>query len=142
MKPYLLDVNVLVALLWRTHVHHHPARTWFGAKRAQGFRTCPLTQAGAIRILSNPRYSRDWVAVSAASQALDDLLNLREHVFWPDDLPVGAVISESGPLTGHQQITDAYLLALAKAKGGILATFDRGVLALRGAAKHAELISA
>jgi toxin-antitoxin system PIN domain toxin len=137
----LLDVNVLVALLWRTHVHHHPARAWLEAKRSRGIRTCPLTQAGAIRILSNPRYSRDWLAVGAASQALDDLLNLREHVFWPDDLAVGTAISETGPLTGHQQITDVYLLALAKAHGGVLATFDRGVLALSGAAEHAELIS-
>jgi len=31
---------------------------------------------------------------------------------------------------GHQQVTDAYLLALALRGGGVLVTFDGGVAAL------------
>jgi len=33
-------------------------------------------------------------------------------------------------LVGHQQVTDAYLLALALRRGGVLVTFDGGVAAL------------
>ena len=36
------------------------------------------------------------------------------------------------PLVGHRQITDAYLVALATSRGGVLATLDRGVLAVVG----------
>lgn len=140
MKPYLLDVNVLVALLWRAHVHHQPARAWFNAKRSAGFRTCPMTQAGAVRVLGNPRHSSDWVTVATAFRMLNELLILPEHSFWLDHLPVADVMVEMGPLAGHQQITDAYLAALAKARGGILATFDRGALSLVGAKGNVELI--
>jgi hypothetical protein len=140
LKPFLLDVNVLVALLWPAHVHHQAAKRWFGDYRKAGFRSCPITQAGSIRILSSPRYSREMVTVGKAQVALSALLALPDHEFWPDDIPVSEAISNAGLIAGHQQITDAYLVALAKAHGGMVATFDRGVLALEGAKNYVELI--
>ena len=50
MTPYLLDVNVLIALAWPNHVHHGEALRWFEAKAVKAFRTCPMTQAGFVRI--------------------------------------------------------------------------------------------
>jgi predicted nucleic acid-binding protein len=35
-------------------------------------------------------------------------------------------------LQGHQQFTDAYLLALARRRKGVVATFDRGLAQLAG----------
>lgn len=35
-----------------------------------------------------------------------------------------------GALQGHRQVTDAYLIGLAEAHGGVLATFDRGTYQL------------
>jgi predicted nucleic acid-binding protein len=58
---------------------------------------------------------------------------LPRHAFWPDDLGLKEALRSEPLLTGHRQIADAYLLALATAHGGILATFDRGVLSLSGA---------
>ena len=43
-------------------------------------------------------------------------------------------------VVGHRQVTDAYLLALAKTHGGKLATFDRGVAALLPAAKEQQTL--
>jgi predicted nucleic acid-binding protein len=36
-------------------------------------------------------------------------------------------------LQGYKQLTDAYLLALASRRSGVLATFDRGLRDLAGA---------
>lgn len=54
---------------------------------------------------------------------------LPTHVFWPDSLSY-LDISESG-VRGHKQVTDAYLAALARANGGLLATMDAGLAALQ-----------
>jgi predicted nucleic acid-binding protein len=40
----LLDVNVLIALLDATHIHHASARAWLEANIEQGWASCPLTQ--------------------------------------------------------------------------------------------------
>ena len=53
------------------------------------------------------------------------------HLFWADDQPYSA-ISWKGVI-GHRQVTDAYLVALARHRGGALATFDRGLAALHPA---------
>ena len=44
MSVALLDVNVLIALLDRRHVHHEPAHGWFATAQADGWATCPLTR--------------------------------------------------------------------------------------------------
>jgi hypothetical protein len=67
---------------------------------------------------------------------LAEQIDRTDHVFWPDELSIvdRAVFDPSGIL-GPNQITDAYLLALAVKNGGRLATLDRGVSlrAVRGA---------
>jgi toxin-antitoxin system PIN domain toxin len=140
LKPFLLDVNVLVALFWRTHIYHRAANRWLGENRHAGIRTCPITQAGFVRITSHPRFSGDHMTVAEAQTALHSLLIQTEHEFWPDSLPLAEAIGHAGPISGHQQITDAYLVALAIANGGKVATFDRGALSLAGAKGIVELI--
>ena len=141
MKPFLLDANVLVALFWRSHMQFRAANRWFGENRQAGIRTCPITQAGFVRIVSHPRFSADHMTVAGAREALNSLLIQPEHEFWPDNLQLSEAVDLGGPVTGHQQITDTYLVALAIANGGRLATFDRGVLALPGAKGIVELIT-
>jgi hypothetical protein len=136
-----LDVNVLVALLWPRHIHHEIAKPWFDTNSEAGIRTCPITQAGFVRILSNPRFSRDYYSVQDATKLLLQFTNLPEHEFWSDDLGFSDALPTTGEILGHQQITDAYLLALSKSRGGTLATLDKGALALPGARGFVELIS-
>lgn len=124
----LLDVNVLVALFDPAHIHHDVAHDWFGACREGGWSTCPLTENGLIRVLSNPAYPGRRTTVADAGDRLKRLTDSGGHSFWPDHVSVldDAVI-ERGRLSGHRQITDAYLLALAVANGGCVVTFDRGL---------------
>ena len=63
---------------------------------------------------------------------LNRITSMSEHEFWPDDLEVSRAIPVDLPLVGHRQVTDAYLVALAASRGGVLATLDRGVLAVAG----------
>jgi len=124
----LLDVNVLVALTWPTHVHHGVARRWFDLHSVEGWATCPITQLGFVRLSSNPKIIRDAVAPREAVAMLARLTALPGHVFWPDAVEVSA----SGPFAalsfvGHRQATDAYLLALAQCQEGRLVTLDRGI---------------
>src|SRR4051812_41495196 len=49
---FLLDVNVLMALLWENHEHHQVARIWL--RQATGFATCPVSQLGFARVSSHP----------------------------------------------------------------------------------------
>jgi len=131
MKGYLLDTNLLIALLWPSHERHDPALKWFTRHRAKGWATCPMTQAGFIRIVSNPAFSRDAVQPREAIHVLSANTAAKDHVFWPDDVPFAQAVAFTGiRLMGHQQVTDAYLLGLAIRRGGVLATLDERIAEL------------
>ena len=61
----LLDVNVLIALLDDQHLHHAIAKRWFVEHLELGWATCPLSQNGCARILSQPAYSNAISTVRA-----------------------------------------------------------------------------
>jgi predicted nucleic acid-binding protein len=55
-------------------------------------------------------------------------LNLPSHHFWADSISViDALKNIEGRLTGHRQVTDAYLVSLAVHHRGKLATLDQGI---------------
>lgn len=131
MKGYLLDTNLLIALLWPSHERHDLAVKWFVRHRAKGWATCPITQAGFVRIVSNPAFSRDAVQPREAVHVLSANTAAQDHAFWPDEIPVAEAVAFTGiRLMGHQQVTDAYLLGLAIRRGGVLATLDQRIAAL------------
>ena len=130
VKPNLLDVNLLLALTWPKHLHHHDAQTWFKQARSAGFRTCPITQLGFVRISCNPSFTPSAVSPRTALAMLTQIVELPEHEFWSDNLQLPAAIDASWPVTGYKQLTDTYLLGLAKARGGRLATLDRRISTL------------
>ena len=136
---YLLDVNVLIALAWPTHVHHVAAQTWFLTTGRRAWATCPLTQTAFVRISSNPKFIDGAVTPNQAIELLAEVTKASQHEFWPDDLSLGETDTLVWPyVVGHRQVTDAYLLALAKAHAGKLATLDGGVAALLPAAKEQQ----
>lgn len=128
-KPFLLDVNVLLALAWPNHLHHCEAASWFEKNRRHGFRTCPITQTGFVRISSNPAFTPEAVSPLQALALLVRITDLPGHGFWPDDLSLPTAIRDSRIL-GHRQVVDLYLLKLTENHGGIFATLDRGAAAL------------
>ena len=125
-RSYLLDVNVLVALFDPNHIHHEPAHQWFAEHRASGWATCPLTENGVVRVLSNPAYSSGAERPQDVARRLAAFRASGHHVFWPDDISI-CDTAVFGLTAGHRQLTDAYLLGLATARDGRLATFDRTV---------------
>jgi uncharacterized protein len=135
----LLDVNVLIALAWPAHEAHSRVGAWFREHSVHGWATCPFTQCALVRILSNPAFSSDALSVENAFGVLQANLNLPGHQFWPADIPLSPVLKRVGKLTGHAQITDAYLIGLALHHRGKVATLDRGVATL-APAEAMELI--
>ena len=81
----LLDVNVLIALTWPNHVHHEAARSWFANTRTGGWATCPLTEAGFVRISCNPSAVKQPVTPADAIAVLDKIRKLESHSFWAMD---------------------------------------------------------
>jgi len=123
----LLDVNLLIALLDAAHVHHGGARTWLEANIEQGWASCPLTQNGCIRILSQTAYPGAQPPAAIATR-LAEAAATHWHLFWPDDLSLLEPLRvEWRHVLGSRQLTDVYLLALAVHHGGRLVTFDRAV---------------
>lgn len=132
MKPgFLLDVNVLIALVWPTHRAHERVQEWLARHAHEGWATCPLTQTAFVRILSNPAFSPNALTPSDALALLQANLGHPAHRFWPDEVSFVQALEPFAPrLAGHQQVTDAYLLGLARHKRGKLVTMDRAVRAL------------
>jgi toxin-antitoxin system PIN domain toxin len=125
----LLDVNVIIALLDPDHAFHERAHDWWADNAKRGWASCPITENGAVRIMSNPAYSR------AARFTPGDLISrLRSfaaqtnHEFWPDDVSLrdpGFFAVER--IHSSRQLTDLYLLALSAKRAGKFATFDQGI---------------
>ena len=93
-----------------------------------------------MRIVSNPAFSSDALSPAGAVELLAVNLSHGAHEFWSESLQVPAAIrGMETVLQGHKQITDAYLLALASRRNGVLATFDRGVRDLAGVTFESSL---
>ncbi len=138
----LLDVNVLIALAWPNHVFHASAVRWFSEHRHESFATCPITETGFIRVSMNPAAVRTPVSCENVIRTLDAYRNLPHHVFWPDDINASEAFKTRKHLSGHRQITDAYLLSLAARKKGRLVTFDKAIVSLSSEGQEICLIPA
>jgi predicted nucleic acid-binding protein len=98
--------------------------------RRRRLATCSLTQCAFVRIACNPKAVGAALTPAQAVAALARMTTPREHVVWADDLPVASPYFPAAALRGHQQVSDAYLLALCVSRVGHLATFDAGVSAI------------
>lgn len=126
MTTFLLDVNVLIALVDAAHVHHDAAHDWFARVGHAAWATCPMTENGLLRIVGNPRYPNSPGTPAAVVDMLAHMRSLPGHVFWAGDISLlDTALVDATRLIGHAQITDSYLLALACAHNGHLASFDR-----------------
>jgi hypothetical protein len=123
---YLLDVNVLIALIDPAHVAHDAAHAWFSTKGFAAWATCPMTENAVLRIVGHPKYPNTPGAPAAIAGIVSGLRAHPGHAFWGDDVSlIDNPDVDPAKLLTSGQVTDTYLLALAKARGGMLATFDR-----------------
>ena len=143
MTRFLLDINVLIALIDPAHVQHDRAHEWFAATGRKAWATCPLTENGVLRIVGHARYPNSPGTPAAVAKLLTTLCILRGHEFWSDDITLlDAKRVDGSRLLDSAQVTDSYLLALARAHGGQLATFDQRLVtdAVVNGAKALHLI--
>lgn len=122
---FLLDVNVLVALLWPNHMHHGAVIRWFGSDGKRPFATCPLTELGFARLSCNPSAVGRAITLSAALQTLAGVSRMPNHHFLSETAQLhSTLLPIAAHVVGHRQVSDAYLIALARIHGAKLATLD------------------
>ncbi len=117
---FLLDANVLVALVVADHVHHDAAETWWAG--VDRFATCPITEGALVRFLV-----REGLGIDEARSVLAGVAASPRHDFWTDGHSY--LETDLSRVVGHRQITDAYLASLARAHHERLASFDAGLAA-------------
>lgn len=126
MTRYLLDVNLLIALIDPAHVQHDHVHEWFGRVGHKAFATCPITENGLLRIVGHPKYPNCPGPPSVLASALSAIRSLPGHAFWTDSISlVESDLVDPRLLSSHSRVTDGYLLALARANKGKLATLDQ-----------------
>lgn len=132
-KGYLLDVNALVALTSIEHPQYPKAQQWFDSLGNEAWGICPLAEAGYVRVVTNPASGPIMRTFLQAAAILRDLAQQPGYRYWPI---TGSWETLTAPfaarISGHQQVTDAYLLGMAIKEGGMLVTFDRGLKYLAG----------
>ena len=125
---WLLDVNVLIALIDSAHTHHAIAFRWFEQNSGRAWATCPITENGFVRVLCDRKYPNLRLNPAQAVELLARLKHSGAHEWWPDDISLtDPSLFQTQHLLGSKQITDTYLLGLVFRKGGRLASFDRGL---------------
>ena len=122
---WLLDGNLLVALVIESHVHHDRTHRWFGTLEPDHFATCLFTQGTLLRVHMRTAADR---SAAAAWRALKALAQHPRHDWWDDRLDFLDVPHRH--LQGGAQVTDAWLAELARRRGGRLATLDSGLALL------------
>src|SRR3712207_1203935 len=85
VRRLLLDINVLLALLDSDHVDHVRAHEWLDEEIAYGWASCPITQNGFVRVISQPRYPSP-ISPAQAIELLDRACASSHHAQWPCDL--------------------------------------------------------
>lgn len=116
---YLLDANALIALVVSDHVHHDTVASWSAG--VDGVALCPVVEGALVRFLV-----RSGERSATAVGILSGLYNSSRCAFWSDEISYTNV--DLGHVTGHRQVTDAYLAALAASQGCRLATLDGGLV--------------
>lgn len=131
IRKSLLDLNVLIALSDPEHKHHQKARNWFTSSSRGNWALCPLTEAGFLRVTTNPAFRPGPRTLEQAIAILQTLKGICDYCPI-DESWVTLTARFASRIRGHQQVTDAYLLGLAIRESRVLVTFDRGFQLMAG----------
>ncbi len=123
---FLLDSNLLIAMCMPEHLHHDDSMRWLTSIGKSALALCAITEGALVRqaLRENPR-----AGINNAIAILNAVKAWPGCQFWRDSLSYTEI--DWRGVIGHKQVTDAYLVALAKSKNAQLASFDRGLAALR-----------
>jgi toxin-antitoxin system PIN domain toxin len=124
----LLDVNCLIALVDPDHIGHDAMHHWFQEHASEGWATCPLTENGMVRVLSQPAYPSgrrspaDVIGILAAVKKACP----ETHEFWVDSISLTYdTLFHPDFVAGSKFVTDVYLLGLAMRNKARLVSLDR-----------------
>src|SRR5438552_2063173 len=93
MKRCLVDVNVVLALLVRQHVHHALARDWFASLGAREAGLCRLVQLALVRLLGNRSImSNDAVSALVGWRLIEDLVQDERIEFLAEPPRIDSVL--------------------------------------------------
>lgn len=138
-NPLFLDVNVLFALAWPNHQFHVAAIRRLESSRAE-WATCALTELGFIRLSSSPVAAPSHKSPAEAALMLASMTQDPLHIYF-DSLPSPARSPRAFErILGSKQVTDFYLLSLARQHAAIFLTFDSKLNGLAGAETQVEVL--
>ena len=122
----LLDVNALISLLDANHQHHAAIIGWLG-QHNDSWASCPITQNGYLRIVTQEKYP-NAISMQAAIKTLSQAVTTPDHEFLSDDISLlNPQLVAHEHIRGPKQLTDIYLLALSVSRGARFVTFDDSV---------------
>ena len=112
---YLLDVNMLIAAIWRDHQDQRRVEAWLQGRQMA---TCPISELGFLRISSGDTFPFR-ADPQPCQNALSEFVRKHRCRFIPDDFSPRRIAAESST-----QFTDLYLAELAERHRMKLATLD------------------
>ncbi|MDX2065224.1 MAG: hypothetical protein SFX74_05725 [Fimbriimonadaceae bacterium] len=133
--PYLLDVNVVLALMWNAHQHHFRVREWVAnLSDSTPLGINRIIELGVIRLLTSPRVMGPDVLDSTHVYPMFDQL--------AQALRISFVAEPGGLDRAMRTVTlrlqrgaivdaDAYLVAFAETAHIKLVTLDKGLVRFR-----------
>ena len=122
----LLDVSVLISLLDANHEHHAAVMGWWNQNEDR-WASCPITQNGYLRIVTQQAYA-NTISVNEAIQKLTQAISTTAHEFLSDDISLlDKQLVAHQHIQGPKQMTDIYLLALSVKHGARFVTLDTHV---------------
>lgn len=127
---FLLDVNAFIALLDSDHVHFETMHRWFAIHSSEGWSTCPITENGVVRVLSQPAYPSGHRRPDEVLEVVRSLKasHSKTHEFWADEISLTEeTLFRPRYIVSSRQVTDVYLLGLAAKHGGKLVSFDQSL---------------
>ena len=112
-------------MCWPAHEFHQLVSRRVAVIRVQGWATCPMTEAGFVRVSAQPS-SKLGASLEDAFRVLDVNRGEVDHIFWQQESSVLDLLPDiRRGLIGHKQLTDAILLDLAIRKSARFVTLDR-----------------
>ena len=125
-------------------IPHGLAWQWMESNIESGWATCPITQNGCVRIMSQSSLPQPAQRVTEVAARLRQAIDQEFHRFWPDGVSVLSTATINWDLLiGPKQLTDIYLLALAVRNNGRFVTFDSRIsteMALGAGSQHLTII--
>ncbi len=129
---HLLDANALISLGWPAHEHHERMHAWFSRHARAGWGSCAVTQAAFVRIICQPAFAGQALAIAEVAEVLRRNLAHPAHRLVALDFNFDDVLQVcSGGVVGHRQVSDAWLLSAAVRAGMKLLSFDAGLHTLQ-----------